>query len=143
VSGPENDTASFVPVTDWVPLVPELMVTDLPRSLDVYTRLFGFTLNYTRPGFACLSLGRAQWMLEQARPGNAWETGPLEIPFGRGINFQIQTPELDALLARLEAAGYPLRAPLQTSGYREGDTEHVQRGFLVQDPDGSLLRFVG
>jgi catechol 2,3-dioxygenase-like lactoylglutathione lyase family enzyme len=139
VSGPENDTASFVPVTDWAPLVPELMVSDLPRSLDVY-RLFGFTLNYTRPGFACLSLGWAQWMLEQACPGNAWETGPLETPFGRGINFQIQAPELDALL---EAAGYPLRAPLQTSVYREGDTEHVQREFLVQDPDGSLLRFVG
>jgi hypothetical protein len=119
VNGPENDTASFVPVTDWAPLVSELMVSDLPRSL------FGFTLNYTRPGFACLSLGWAQWMLERARPGNAWQAGPLEIPFGRGINFQIETPELDALLARLEAAGYPLRVPLQTSVYREGDTEHV------------------
>ncbi|GGO22943.1 hypothetical protein [Deinococcus humi] len=43
---------SHVPVTEWAALVPELMVSDLAHSLDVYSRLFGFTLNYTRPGFA-------------------------------------------------------------------------------------------
>lgn len=136
----ENNT-SHVPVTDWAPLVPELTVADLAHSVDVYTRLFGFTVNYTRPGFAYLSLGRVQWMLEQATPGGAWQTGPLERPYGRGVNFQIQAPDFDALHARLEAAGHPFFVPLTTSRYMEGDVEHLQREFLVQDPDGYLLRF--
>ncbi|MFC3832666.1 MULTISPECIES: bleomycin resistance protein [Deinococcus] len=136
-----TENVSHVPVTEWAPLVPELMAGDLTHSLDVYTRVFGFTLHYTRPGFAYLSLGRVQWMLEQANPDKAWLTGPLERPCGRGINFQIVHPDLDALHARLLAEGYPLFAPLSTATYMEGDTPHTQRQVLVQDPDGYLLRF--
>lgn len=132
---------SHVPVTEWAALVPELMVSDLARSLDVYTRLFGFTLNYTRPGFAYLSLGRIQRMLEQAHGDRAWLTGPLDQPYGRGINFQMMVPDVDALYERLVAADYPIRMPLKSSVYLEGGTENVQREFLVQDPDGYLLRF--
>lgn len=137
----DDTNVSHVPVTEWAALVPELMVSDLPRSLDVYTRVFGFTLHYTRPGFAYLSLGRVQWMLEQARGDKAWLTGPLERPYGRGINFQMVVPDLDALHARLLAEDYPLFAPLTTATYLEGDTPHTQRQVLVQDPDGYLLRF--
>ncbi len=63
-------------------------------------------------------------MLEQAEAGKAWLTGPLEVPFGRGINFQIVHPELDALHARLVAEDYLLFAPLTTATYMEGDTPH-------------------
>ncbi|MBZ9750095.1 VOC family protein [Deinococcus sp. HMF7604] len=136
-----TDPVSLVPVTEWAPLVPELMTSDLARSLDLYTRLFGFTIHYTRPGFAYLSLGRVQWMLEQAEPDKAWQTGPLERPYGRGVNFQIQAPDLGALHARLTAASYPLFRPLHTATYAEGDTLHTVRQLLVQDPDGYLLRF--
>lgn len=136
-----NSNLSHVPVTEWAALVPELDVSDLARSLDVYTRLFGFTVNYTRPGFAYLSLGKVQWMLSQWRAGQAWETGALERPYGRGINFQMVVPDLDALHARLRAGGYPLFQPLTTATYLEGDTPHVQRQVLAQDPDGYLLRF--
>ncbi|MDV6373470.1 bleomycin resistance protein [Deinococcus arenicola] len=132
---------SHAPITEWAALVPELDVSDLARSLDVYTRLFGFTVNYTRPGFAYLSLGRIQWMLSQIREGAAWETGPLAYPLGRGINFQIQVPDVQALYDRLLADGYPIFVPMETAVYLEGDTEHQQREFLVQDPDGYLLRF--
>lgn len=137
-----NSEQSLVAVTAWAALVPELMVTDLARSLDVYTRLFGFTLNYTRPGFAYLSLGRVQWMLEQHQGGKAWQTGALEYPFGRGINFQIEAPDLDALHERLVGAAYPIKVPLTTACYLEGETQHLQREFLVLDPDGYLLRFI-
>ena len=136
-----DETQSIVPVTEWAALVPEVMVSDLQRSLDVYTRLFGFVVNYTRPGFAYLSLGRVQWMLEQYRPDNSWLTGPLEKPFGRGINFQIQTPDVHALYQRLLDDNYPIFVPLKTSQYREGETVHEQAEFLVLDPDGYLLRF--
>lgn len=136
-----GDNASYVPVTRWAALVPELTVSDLARSVDVYTRLFGFTLNYTRPGFAYLSLGRVQWMLEQARGGGAWLTGPLEPPYGRGINFQVQVPDVQELYDRLLAENHPIFVPMKASVYLEGDTEHHQREFLVLDPDGYLLRF--
>lgn len=136
-----SDPQALVPVTDWAALVPELMVSDLTRSLDVYTRLFGFVVNYTRPGFAYLSLGRVQWMLEQVRPDNSWLTGPLERPFGRGINFQVQIPDVHALYQRLLDIDYPIFVPLKTSRYAEGDVIHEQTEFLVLDPDGYLLRF--
>ncbi|CAM3688485.1 bleomycin resistance protein [Deinococcus frigens] len=132
---------SHVPVTEWAALVPELEVRDLARSLDVYTRLFGFTVNYTRPGFAYLSLGRVQWMLSQIRQGGSWDTGPLDHPLGRGINFQIQVPDVEELYGRLKTDAYPIFVPLKTAAYLEGDTAHQQREFLVQDPDGYLLRF--
>ncbi|MEY3533635.1 MAG: hypothetical protein RI979_1659, partial [Pseudomonadota bacterium] len=32
--------------------------------------------------------------------------------------------------------------PLSTEWYRDGDLEHGQTQFLVQDPDGYLLRFM-
>ena len=134
---------SYVSITEWAALVPELMVSDLALSLDVYTRLFGFTLNYTRPGFAYLSLGRIQWMLEQAHEDRPWLTGPLERPYGRGLNFQLEVPDVQGLYNHLLAEGYPMFVPLKTTEYLEGDTEHLQRAFLVQDPDGYLLRFTG
>jgi len=136
-----DPNTSHVPITEWAALVPELDVSDLPHSLDIYTRLFGFTVNYTRPGFAYLSLGRVQWMLSQIRPGGPWQTGALEYPLGRGINFQIGVPDVEALHARLQAEAYPIFVPMKTSVYSEGRTEHRQREFLVLDPDGYLLRF--
>lgn len=136
-----SSNQSLVRVTQWAALVPELMVSDLPHSLDIYTRLFGFVVNYTRPGFAYLSLGRVQWMLEQVRPDNSWQTGPLERPFGRGINFQIQTPDVHGLYQRLLESDYPIFVPLRTSKYAEGDRVYEQTEFLVVDPDGYLLRF--
>ena len=136
-----SENVSLVPVTEWAALVPELMVHDLTFSLDIYTRVFGFILHYTRPGFAYLSLGPVQWMLEQVHEDKAWLTAPLERPYGRGINFQMVVPDLDGLHARLLAEGYPLFRPMTTATYLEGETEHTQRQVLVQDPDGYLLRF--
>ena len=49
------------------PLVPELHVTDIDRSLRFYVDLLGFSVAYARPdeGFAFLEFGGAQLMLEQ------------------------------------------------------------------------------
>jgi len=128
---------------DWAPLVPELLVTDLARSLAFYWGPCGFRLRFQRPedGFAYLDLHGAQIMLEQVS-AESWRTGRLVRPYGRGINLQIEVPDAAALCARLEAAGLPLFRPLTTDWYREGAIEHGQSQFLVQDPDGYLLRFV-
>ncbi len=129
----------------WAALVPELACSDLAASLRFYTGPLGFTARFTRPGFAYLDFSHTpadrpvQLMLEEA--GGHWETGPLERPFGRGLNLQIETIGVDALHARLVEAGIPLFRGLETSWYRDHDVEHGQREMLVQDPDGYLLRF--
>jgi catechol 2,3-dioxygenase-like lactoylglutathione lyase family enzyme len=128
---------------DWAALVPELLVADLVRSQDFYCGVCGFALRFARPeeGFVYLQLGGAQIMLEEVS-AEAWVTGPLEPPFGRGINFQIEVEAVAPIAARLEAAGVvPFRA-LHEAWYREGAVEHGQAQLLVQDPDGYLLRFV-
>ena len=127
----------------WAALVPELLVADLGRSREFYCGVCGFALRFARPeeGFVYLQLGGAQIMLEEVS-AEAWITGPLEPPFGRGINFQIEVEAVAPIAARLEAAGIvPFRA-LHEAWYREDDVEHGQAQLLVQDPDGYLLRFV-
>jgi catechol 2,3-dioxygenase-like lactoylglutathione lyase family enzyme len=122
-------------------LVPEFSVSDFERSLRFYVDLVGFEALYARPerAFAYLSLGGAELMIE--RTSGTWSTGPLEPPYGRGINFQIMVTDLAGLHARLVGADYPIMVPLEERWYRRGDLFDGQRQFLVQDPDGYLLRF--
>lgn len=49
------------------PLIPELIVSDLQRSLDFYCQVLGFKIEYQRPEdkFAFLSYHGSQLMLEQ------------------------------------------------------------------------------
>lgn len=127
----------------WSPLVPELLVRDLGASLRFWCGLVGFAVAYDRPeeGFAYLHLGGAQVMLEEAfRPGRRWITGPLEPPFGRGMNLQTVVPDLGRVLAGLEGAGWPLYMAPEERWYRAGAQESGVRQVLVQDPDGYLLR---
>ncbi|MBX9625809.1 MAG: VOC family protein [Gemmataceae bacterium] len=127
---------------DWNPLVPELTVLDFPESLQFYTDLLGFRVRHRRdaPAFAYLELGGAQLMIEAGHPGG-WAAGPLDRPLGRGVNLQVEVADLGPVLARLAAAGHLLfRAPAE-SWYDTGDALSGQREFVVQDPDGYLLRF--
>ena len=50
--------------------------------------------------------------------------------------------DIQPLLARLALAGVVLYRPLRESWYPVGNMSSGQREFLVQDPDGYLLRFV-
>jgi hypothetical protein len=53
----------------------------------------------------------------------------------------IYVKQIDPLLDALAAAEWPLFKSPAESRYRMGKREIVQREFLVQDPDGYLLRF--
>lgn len=119
-------------------LVPELIVTDYHASLAFYTGLIGFQVHYDRPefGFAYLDLGGAHLMIEEYRDGpRDWRTASLEPPFGRGIHLQIEIDNVEALHQRVLAKPWPIFWPMEER-YEVGN-----RQFLLQDPDGYLLRF--
>jgi len=122
-------------------LVPELMVSSQAASRDFYVRIIGFSVRYERPAekFSYLDLGGAELMIEEET--DFWATAPRERPYGRGVNLQIEVDGLDAILGRLDAAGIALFRPVEEAWYRIGDNYGGNRQFLVQDPDGYLLRF--
>ncbi|MBP1302881.1 VOC family protein [Curtobacterium sp. 1310] len=124
-------------------LVPELLVRDLDRSIAFWCGLCDFAVRYDRPQerFAYLVQGTAHVMLEQAGVGRNWLTGPLDAPLGRGVNFQVAVPDSASLARRLTAAGVPLFMQPETTWYGVGDEQAGVHQFLVQDPDGYLLRF--
>ena len=123
-------------------LVPELSVTDYEASRHFWCDLVGFSLRYERPeeGFGYLVLGNAHLMLDQINQGRTWATGALEPPLGRGINFEVQVENLDTTLWRIKKAGWPIFVEPEEKWYRAGDIEIGVRQFLVQDPDGYLVR---
>jgi len=126
---------------NWSRLVPELAVSNLETSIHFYTQILGFTLAYRRsePVFAYLDLDGAQIMLEEAP--SSWPVGELMRPYGRGVNFEIAHPDVAALRNTLVGLQYPLYRDIEETWRETGDTINGSREFLVQDPDGYLLRF--
>jgi catechol 2,3-dioxygenase-like lactoylglutathione lyase family enzyme len=122
-------------------LIPELSVSNIEKSLHFYTKVLGFRVEYSRkePKFAFLSFQGSQIMIEPAN--NHWSTGTLEPPFGRGINFQIETKNVLALVKKLKKHNYPLFKGIKDNWYRQGKKLLGCREILVLDPDGYLLRF--
>ncbi|MCI5078008.1 VOC family protein [Oricola sp.] len=127
-------------------LIPEFAVADIAASLDFYVGLLNFKVEYDRPeeGFAFLSFGRAQLMLDQIGVGRTYETALLERPLGRGCNLQIEVGclQLDTMLNARASVETPLFLPPEEKWYMVGDVECGQRQFAVMDPDGYLLRFM-
>lgn len=128
-------------------LVPELSVTDIVASRCFWCDVLGFKVLYDRPedSFAYLELDGAEIMLDQRTGGTLerrgiWDTGPMDQPYGRGINFQIRLIDYDATLARVRAAGIALHFGPEEKWYRRGDEELGVNQFLVLDPDGYLVR---
>lgn len=127
----------------WARLVPELLVTDIAASLAFWRDLCGFRVAFDRPeeGFAYLDRDGAQVMLDQAGRGRDWITAPLAPPLGRGINLQIGVTSIRPILEALARGPWPLFMAPEEKWYRTGASETGVRQFLVQDPDGYLVRF--
>jgi hypothetical protein len=67
--------------------------------------------------------------------------GPLDAPRGRGVNLQIEVPDARALRDAVVATGHGLFRGYPEHLVRDRRRRRRQREFLVQDPDGYLLRF--
>jgi catechol 2,3-dioxygenase-like lactoylglutathione lyase family enzyme len=124
-------------------LVPELLVTDIGASLRFWRDICGFAVLYDRPedGFACIERDGARLMLDRLGATRDWVAAPLERPFGRGMNLEIAVDAVQPLLAACAAAGWPLFLAPEDKTYRVGAAAVRVRQFIVQDPDGYLVRF--
>lgn len=124
-------------------LVPELYVLNFHKSLNFYTQILGFKIEYQRTKrlFAFLSYQGSQIMLQEEDDNEDWHNGKAEYPFGRGINFQIATDNAQQLIDQLAQVNWPLKRGLAESWYQANDKLLGYREFLVMDPDGYLLRF--
>ena len=125
-------------------LIPELKVLDYDKSLDFYTRLAGFTLLYDRPeeSFAMLETNGARLMIEGlTTKSRSWLVGQMERPFGRGMHLQIEVQDVHCLYQSFKKSEYQIFVDLEEKWYRVDDKEIGHKQFLVQDPDGYLLRF--
>lgn len=122
-------------------LIPELTVSDINRTKRFYLDILGFHIEYERQEdrFVFLSLEDNQLMLEQEN--GYWSTGELEYPYGRGVNFEMKVSDVESMYQRIVDLGIKPFRGLTINNYRKEEEMIVQKEFLVQDPDGYLLRF--
>ncbi len=101
-------------------LVPELSVTNIDVSKHFYIDILKFKLEYERINdkFAFLSYQGSQIMIEQIN--DHWAVGELERPFGRGINFQIETNEIEEISKRLKENNIKIYKDIFKSEYVAG-----------------------
>jgi catechol 2,3-dioxygenase-like lactoylglutathione lyase family enzyme len=136
-------------------LVPELDVAVLATSLRFYAEVLEFRILFdrTEERFAYLERDGVELMIQEAAgPGRRFRNAPLEVPYGRGVNFQLRVEDVDEVYARAVEAGVNIVVPIEERWYRvdvtqtggrwqvEGPTEAGNRQFVVADPDGYLWR---
>ncbi len=122
--------------------IPELSVTNLENSLTFY-KTAGFKLEYNRPEnkFAFISLGEVQFMLQELSNNDKWNLSSLNYPFGNGINFQLEVENINIIYNNLKEHNYKITFEIEENWYRQNDKLLGNKEFLIQDPDGYLLRF--
>lgn len=122
-------------------LIPELSVSNIQTSLHFYVNILNFKLEYERKEdkFAFLSYKGAQIMIEEINEN--WNTGKMEFPFGRGINLQIETDDIQKIQNSLKLNNIKPFRDIFESSYQVNKITYKQKELLVLDPDGYLLRF--
>jgi catechol 2,3-dioxygenase-like lactoylglutathione lyase family enzyme len=126
-------------------LIPELYCTKFEISLNFYTIVLGFSALYQREeeGFAMLERQGAKLMIDSIDPqaSRSWITGKMDHPFGRGINLQIKTADIDTLYEQVQQSAAQIFLPMEEKWYRANDVYVGNKQFIVLDPDGYMLRF--
>ena len=126
---------------DFNKMIPELSVFDIEQTKRFYNDL-GFRIEYERPEekFVFMSFQDSQFMFEQIHD-NGWNIGELIYPLGRGINFSIAVDDIEGLYKLVKTLNLEIYRELNRSIYQVNGTEETQTEFLIQDPNGYLLRF--
>ena len=126
---------------DFNNLIPELAVFDIFQTKNFYEEL-GFKIEYERQEekFVFMSFQDSQFMFEQIHD-EGWNTGELIYPLGRGINFSIAVDDIENLYTLVKSKKLEIYKKLTKSVYLVNGIEEIQMEFLIQDPNGYLLRF--
>jgi len=121
-------------------LIPELSVTNINKSKEFYLNL-GFEIKYERPEnkFCFLELNNNQIMIEEINDN--WNVAELSYPFGRGINISMTVENIDIIYKNAVNNNYKIFKEIMTNEYRVNNETIIEHEFLIQDPDGYLLRF--
>lgn len=121
-------------------LIPELSVSNIENSIKFYTSI-GFEIIYERKEdkFCFLQLEENQIMIEQINDN--WNTGVLEYPFGRGINISMSINDIDEYYNKIINNKIKIFKELKVNKYQVNDVLYEDKEFLIQDPNGYLLRF--
>ncbi len=121
-------------------LIPELSVSNIENSKRFYENL-GFKIIYERieDKFCFMQLEDNQIMIEEQN--NNWNVGKMEYPYGNGINISMSVNDVKKLYGDLKVKQVKLFMDLKVNEYRVDNVVFQDNEFLVQDPDGYLIRF--
>ena len=108
------------------------IVSDVDAAIAFYTEMLGFELEmHPAPGFASLSRGDLQLLLNRPRAGGAGQAMPVgQLPAPGGWNrIQIEVEDLEATVEKLKRAGGRFRNEIVTG--------NGGKQILIEDPSGN------
>ena len=103
--------------------------------------MLGFKIVYERVDdkFIFLELNGNQIIIKQEN--DIWNTFTLEFLYGRGINITMTIENVEDLFYYLMMRKYPVYSEIIYNEYIIDGIKYIDKEFLLQDPDGYLLRF--
>ena len=110
------------------------IVNDVDGAIPFYTEMLGFKLDmHPAPGFASLSRGDLQLLLNRPGAGGAGQAMPDgQRPAPGGWNrIQVEVEDLEATVAKLKAAGARFRNEILTG--------NGGKQILIEDPSGNPI----
>ena len=110
------------------------IVNDVDQAIPFYTGMLGFKLDmHPAPGFASLSRGDLQLLLNRPGAGGAGQAMPdRQYPSPGGWNrIQIEVDDLEATVEKLRGAGARFRSDIVTG--------NGGKQILVEDPSGNAV----
>lgn len=106
------------------------IVDDVDEAVGFYRDLLGFTVEMHNPSkFAALSRGDLTLFVNAPGAGSAGKAGGDPQP-GGWSRFQIQTEDLDGMIAELRKAGATFRGEIAAGAGRQ---------ILLEDPSGNVV----
>jgi len=107
------------------------IVDDVDEAVRFYKDLLDFTVEMHNPSkFAALSRDDLRLLINAPGAGSAGKAGGDPRP-GGWSRFQIETEDLDGMIARLRKAGASFRGETAEAG--------VGRQILLEDPSGNVV----